>query len=68
MDAFLQLLLEEGVCSDQCILLAKLYWPLPCLILNSKAKFAHYSRYFLTSHSCIPVPYNEKDIFFGCYF
>ena len=22
-------------------------------------------RYFLTSYFCIPVPYNEKDIFFG---
>ena len=24
-----------------------------------------YSRYLLTSCFCIPVPYNEKDIFFG---
>ena len=24
-------LLEEGVCYDQCVLLAKLYYPLPCL-------------------------------------
>ena len=31
-----------------------------------KAKFACYSRCFLTSYFCIPVPYNEKDIFFGC--
>ena len=23
-------------------------------------------RYLLTSYSCIPVPYNEKDIFFVC--
>ena len=30
-----------------------------------KAKFAGYSRYFLTSYFCIPVPYDEKDIFFG---
>ena len=35
------------------------------LILYSKAKLACYSRYFLTSYFCIPVPYNEKDIFFG---
>ena len=56
-------LLEEGVCYDQCILLAKLYEPLPCFILYSKAKFACYFRYFLTSYFCIPVPYNEKDIF-----
>ena len=55
-------LLEEGVCYDQCILLAKLYQPLPCFILYSKAKFACYSRYFLISYFCIPVPYNEKNI------
>ena len=33
-----------------------------------KAKFACYSRCFLTSYFCIPVPYNEQDIFFGCQF
>ena len=33
-------LLEEGVCYDQCVLLAKLYEPLFCFILYSKAKFA----------------------------
>ena len=26
------MLLEEGVHYDQCVLLAKLYWPLPCFI------------------------------------
>ena len=39
-----------------------------CFILYSKAKFACYScysRYLVTSYFCIPVPYNEKDIFFG---
>ena len=60
--------LEEGVCYYQCILLAKLYQPLPCFILYSKAKFACYSSYFLTSYFCIPVPYDEKDIFLGCQF
>ena len=38
------------------------YWsgvPLPL------PKFACYSRYFLTSCFCIPVPYNKKDIFLG---
>ena len=54
-------LLEEGVCYDQCIFLAKLYYSLQCFILHSKAKFACYSRCFLTSYFCIPVPYNEKD-------
>ena len=34
------------------------------LLSTSKAKFACYSRYFLTSYFCILVPYNEKDIFF----
>ena len=38
---------------------------LPCFILYSKAKFACYSRCFLTSYFCIPVPCNEKDIFWG---
>ena len=57
-------LLEEGVCCDQCVLLAKLYEHLPCFILYSKAKFACYSRCFLTSYFCIPVPYNERDNFF----
>ena len=41
-------LLEEEVCYDQCILLAKLYYPLPCFIPYSKAKCACYSRCFLT--------------------
>ena len=57
-------LLEEGVCYDQCVLLAKLYQSLPCFILYPKAKFACYPRYFLTSYFCIPVPYNEKGISF----
>ena len=60
------MLLEEGVCYDQCIFLAELYEPLTCFILYPKAKFACYSRCFLTSYFCIPVPYDEKDIFFGC--
>ena len=57
-------LLEGGVCYDQCVLLATLCWPLPCFILYSEAKFACYSRYLLTSFFCIPVPYYEDDIFF----
>ena len=40
-------------------------WPLPCFILYVKAKFACYSRCFLTSYFYIQVPYNEKDIFWG---
>ena len=36
--------------------------PLPCFILYSKAKLA---KYLLTSYFCIPIPCDEKDIFFG---
>ena len=60
---FSLVLLEEGVCYEQCVLLEKLCYPLLCFILYSNAKFAYYSRYLLTSHFCIAVPYNEKDIF-----
>ena len=35
-------------------------------LLELTPKFACYSRCFLTSSFCIPVPYNEKDIFGGC--
>ena len=47
------MLLEEGVCYDQCVLLTNLCYPLPCSILYSKAKLACYSRYldFLFLHS-----------------
>ena len=61
----------KGICYDYCDLLAKLYYPLPCFILYSKAKFACYSKDFLTSafyYFCIPVPSNEKDICFGFQF
>ena len=44
------------------------YQPSPCFIPYSKDKFAYYFRYVLTSYFCIPVPYSEKDIFFGCQF
>ena len=57
------MLLEEGVCYDQCILLAKLCELLPCFILHSEAKLAYYFRYLLTSHFRVPIPYDEKDIF-----
>ena len=44
------------------------YQSLPCFTLYSKTKFACSSRWFLTLYFCIPVPDNEKDIFFGCQF
>ena len=37
-------LLEEGVCCDQCALLPKLCYPLSCLTLYFKAKLVCYSR------------------------
>ena len=36
------------------------------LHLYSKAKFACYPKYLLTSYFSIPIPYNEEDIFFSC--
>ena len=61
-------LLEECVCCDPWVLLAKVFQPLPCFILYSKAKFACYSRYLLTFYFGIPVPCDEKLIFWRCYF
>ena len=37
------ILLEKDIYYDQCVLLAKPWWPLPCFVLYSKAKFACYS-------------------------
>ena len=54
VESFL-VLLEEGICCGQWVLLANLCWPLPCFILYSKAKFACYSWYLLTSYLCIPT-------------
>ena len=56
-------LLEEGVCYDQCNLLTKLYQPLPCYCtLRPYLPVTPGVSYFY-----IPVPYNEKDIFLGCF-
>ena len=62
------MLLVEGVYYDQSVLLEKLCLPLACFILCTKAKFACYFSYLLTSYFCIPVPYNEKGIFWGVLF
>ena len=56
-------LLQEGVCYDQWVLLTKGCQPLPCFILYSKEKLVCYSRYLLTAYCCIPVPYDVMDIF-----
>ena len=60
------MLLEEGVCYDQCILLAKLL-AFALLYYVLQAKFVCHSRYLLTSYFCISVLYNEKNIFFGVF-
>ena len=46
-----------------CFLGKTLLGNMTCFILYSKAKFVCYSRYLLISYFCIPVPYDEKDIF-----
>ena len=56
-------LLEGGVCYDKCILLAELLLAYSLLHFVLEAKLAFYSRYFLISCFCIPVPCDEKDIF-----
>ena len=59
------MLLEEGVCYDQCIFLAKLYSSLPCFIPYSKAKFSCYSRCFLISYFWFQSPIMKRISFLG---
>ena len=59
------MLLEEGICYDQCILLAKLLSAFALLHSVLQGQICLLCRCFVTSYFCIPVPYNEKDIFFG---
>ena len=55
------MLWEEGVCYDQCILLAKLFFDLPHFVLQGQiCLLFQVSLDFLL---LIPVPYNEKNIF-----
>ena len=57
-------LLDEGVCYDQFILLAKLLaFDLVCFVLQGQICLL--LQCLLTSFFCVPDPYNEKDIFFG---
>ena len=55
--------LEKDVCSGQCILFAKLSYPLPCFTLYSKAKLACYSKYLLSSYFWIPSPMMKRTSF-----
>ena len=57
------MLLEEGVCYDHCVLLAKLLaFALLHFVLQGQIFLS--LRVVLTSYFCILVPYNEEDIFF----
>ena len=58
--------LEEGVCYDQCPFNGKTLLAFALLHFVLKAKLVCYSRYLLTSYFCVPVPYDEKDIFLWC--
>ena len=60
-------LLEEGVCYDQCVLLGKLYQLCPASFCTPRPNLPVTPGVSLASYICIPVPYNEKDIFFGCW-
>ena len=53
-------LLEEGVCYDQCILFAKFCKSLTCFILYSKAKLPVTPGISWSFYFCIPVPYKWK--------
>ena len=61
-------LLEEGVCYDQCVLLANSVSLFPVSFFFFNVKLACYTRDILSSYFCIPVPYIEKDIFFFFFF
>ena len=58
------MLLEEGICYDQCVSLGKtlLVFALLHFVLQGQICLL---LYLLTSYFCIPAPYNEKDIFLG---
>ena len=51
-----------GAMREACCILLTSVKTLPCC-WYSKVKLAHYSRYLLTAYFCIPVPFDEKDIF-----
>ena len=33
---------------------------------SDMTEWLNWTRYILTSYFCLPIPYDEKDIFFGC--
>ena len=58
------MLLEDGLCYDQYVLLTKLLaFVLLHFVLQDQTCLL--SRYLLTSYFYIPISYDEKDIFFA---
>ena len=57
-------LLEIGVCYDQCVLLAKLLLAFAQLHFIFQGQTPLVLQVLLPSYFCIPVPYDKKDIFF----
>ena len=57
-------LLEEGVCYDQCVSWQNSISLCPASFYTPRTSLP--VQCFLTSYFCILVPYNEKDNFFGC--
>ena len=50
------LLLEESVCYDQCVLLAKLLLAFALLHFVLQSQLTCYFKHLLISYFCIPVP------------
>ena len=62
VESFL-VLLEDGVCYDQCVLLANSISLCPASFCTLRPNLP-VTPCILTSYFCFPVPYNEKAIFF----
>ena len=60
------MLSEEGVCYDECVLSAKLLLAFALLHSVFQGQICLLPQVFLDFLLLILVPYNEKDIFFGC--
>ena len=59
------LVLFEVVCYAQFVLLQNSVNHCPASFCISRPNLPVTSDIFLTSYFCVPVPYDEKDIFFG---
>ena len=59
-------LLEEDVCYDQCVLLANSVSLCPMSFCTPRPNLPVTPGISWLSTFCIPIPYNEEDIFFLC--